>query len=130
MPGIPAPAVYAVAGLGGMGLAKFLIFDAIGAAMIAGLVAGLGYGVGQHAVDVALLIDEYALWITLALVAVVSVRAGAPRLPGGPGDEGRCSARLTVTGPCPDRPGTSSVRRGVRRPPVRGAPPTGRRRRR
>lgn len=76
LPGIPAPAVYAVGGLGGMGLAKFLIFDAIGAAMIAGLVAGLGYGVGQHAVDVVLLIDEYALWITLGLVAVVSVRAG------------------------------------------------------
>jgi membrane-associated protein len=76
LPGIPAPAVYAVAGLAGMRLVTFLIFDAIGAALIAGLVAGLGYGVGQHAVDVVLMIDEYALWITLALVVVVSVRAG------------------------------------------------------
>ncbi len=76
LPGVPAPAVFAVAGLGGMGLIRFLLFDAIGAAVIAGLVAGLGYGVGRHAVDVVLLIDRYALWITLGLVAVVAVRAG------------------------------------------------------
>jgi membrane protein DedA with SNARE-associated domain len=76
LPGIPAPAVFAVAGLGGMRLVPFLIFDAIGAALIAGLVGGLGYGVGQHAVDLVLMIDEYALWITLALVVVVSVRTG------------------------------------------------------
>jgi membrane-associated protein len=76
LPGIPAPAVYAVAGLAGMRLASFLIFDALGAALVAGLVAGLGYGVGQHAVDVVLLIDEYALWITLVLVVVVSSQAG------------------------------------------------------
>ncbi|HSK57708.1 MAG TPA: DedA family protein [Actinomycetospora sp.] len=76
LPGIPAPAVFAVAGLGGMRLLAFLVYDAIGAALIAGLVAGLGYGVGQHAVDVVLMIDRYALWITLALIAVVSIRAG------------------------------------------------------
>ena len=76
LPGIPAPAVFAVAGLGGMRLVPFLIFDAMGAALIAGLVASLGYGVGQHGVDAVLMIDEYALWITLALVVVVSVRAG------------------------------------------------------
>ncbi|TQM02794.1 DedA family protein [Pseudonocardia kunmingensis] len=75
LPGIPAPAVYAVAGLAGMRLTSFLIFDALGAALVAGLVAGLGHGVGQHAVDVVLMIDEYALWITLALVVVVSARA-------------------------------------------------------
>lgn len=76
LPGIPAPAVFAVAGLAGMRLVPFLLVDAVGAALVAGLVAGLGYGVGQHAVDVVLMIDEYALWITLALVVVVSVRAG------------------------------------------------------
>ena len=76
LPGIPAPAVFAVAGLGGMGLVRFLIFDAIGAALITGLVAGLGYAVGQSAVDIVLLIDDYALYITLALVVLVSFRAG------------------------------------------------------
>jgi membrane-associated protein len=76
LPGIPAPAVFAVAGLGGMRLVTFLLYDAIGAALVAGLVAGLGYGAGQHAVDVVLAIDRYALWITLGLVVVVSLRAG------------------------------------------------------
>ncbi|TCK22311.1 DedA family protein [Pseudonocardia endophytica] len=75
LPGVPAPAVFAVAGLGGMRLIPFLVFDAIGAAAIAGLVAGLGFGVGQHGVDVVLMIDKYALWITLALVAVVTIKA-------------------------------------------------------
>jgi membrane-associated protein len=75
LPGVPAPAVFAVAGLGGMRLIPFLIFDAIGAAAVAGLVAGLGFGIGQHAVDVVLMVDKYALWITLALVAVVTIRA-------------------------------------------------------
>lgn len=76
LPGVPAPAVFAVAGLGGVGIIRFLLFDAIGAALIAGLVAGLGYGVGQHAVDVVLMIDKYALWIALTMIVVVSVRAG------------------------------------------------------
>ena len=76
LPGIPAPAVFAVAGLGGMRLLPFLIADAVGAAAIAGLVAGLGYGVGQDAVDVVLTIDDYALWITIGLAVVVAVKAG------------------------------------------------------
>lgn len=74
LPGVPAPAVFALAGLGRMRLVTFLLVDALGAAMITGLVAGLGYGVGQHAVDVVLMIDDYALWITLALVGVVTVQ--------------------------------------------------------
>ncbi|OLM01504.1 hypothetical protein Ae406Ps2_1504c [Pseudonocardia sp. Ae406_Ps2] len=76
LPGIPAAAVFAVAGLGKMRLWTFLLFDAIGAALITGLVAGLGFGLGQHAVDVVLAIDKYALWISLALVVLVSVQAG------------------------------------------------------
>ncbi|ALE73080.1 membrane protein [Pseudonocardia sp. EC080610-09] len=73
IPGVPAPAVFALAGLGRMRLATFLLFDALGAALMTGLVAGLGFGLGQHAVDVVLMIDEYALYVTLGLVAVVTV---------------------------------------------------------
>jgi membrane-associated protein len=73
IPGIPAPAVFALAGLGRMRLVTFLLFDALGAALMTGLVAGLGFGLGQHAVDVVLMIDEYALYVTLGLVAVVTV---------------------------------------------------------
>jgi membrane-associated protein len=75
LPGVPAPAVFALAGLGRIRLVPFLVLDAIGAAIMTGLVAGLGYGVGQHAVDVVLLVDKYALWITLSLIAVVTVKA-------------------------------------------------------
>nr|ACL11815.1 putative membrane associated protein [Mycolicibacterium brisbanense] len=75
LPGVPAPAVYALAGMGGMRLLPFMVLDALGAAFVAGSVAGLGYGVGQHAVDIVLAVDEYALWITLGLVVVISVQA-------------------------------------------------------
>ncbi len=74
LPGVPAAAVFATAGLAGMRLVRFLVADAIGALALVGLVAGLGYGVGQQAVDVVLLIDRYALWISLALVVVVAFR--------------------------------------------------------
>lgn len=76
LPGVPAPAVFALAGMGRVRLLPFMAFNAIGAALIAGLVAGLGYGIGQHAVDVVLAVDEYALWITLGIVVVISIRAG------------------------------------------------------
>ena len=76
LPGVPAVAVYCLAGLTRMRLLTFLLFDALGALLVVGLVAGLGYGLGQHAVDVVLLVDKYALWVSLALVVVVSVAAG------------------------------------------------------
>lgn len=76
LPGVPAVAVFALAGLGRMRLATFLLFDAIGAALITGLVAGLGYGLGQHAVDVVLAVDQYALYISLALIVFVAFRTG------------------------------------------------------
>ncbi|MEJ2867697.1 DedA family protein [Actinomycetospora sp. OC33-EN08] len=75
LPGVPAPAVYAVAGLGRVRLLPFMVLDAIGAAITAGLVAGLGFAVGQHAVDAVLVVEKYALWITLSLVMVIAVRA-------------------------------------------------------
>lgn len=76
LPGVPAVAVFALAGLGRMRLVTFLLFDAVGAALITGLVAGLGYGLGQHAVDVVLTVDKYALYISLALIVFVAYRSG------------------------------------------------------
>ncbi len=87
LPGVPAAAVFATAGLARMRLVPFLVADAIGALALVGLVAGLGYGVGQHAVDVVLLVDRYALWISLALVVVVAVRVA--RRGGRPAPAGR-----------------------------------------
>ena len=76
LPGIPAVAVFALAGLGRMRLATFLLFDAIGAALMTGLVAGLGYGLGQYAVDVVLAVDKYALYVSLVLIVFVAYRSG------------------------------------------------------
>jgi membrane protein DedA with SNARE-associated domain len=76
LPGVPSLPLFLLAGLAGTRLTVFLVLDALGSALVAGLVAGLGYGLGQTAVDVVLTIDRYALWASLALVVIVSLRAG------------------------------------------------------
>ena len=81
LPGIPAVAVFALAGLNRMRFATFLLFDALGAALMVGLVAGLGYGLGQYAVDVVLLVDKYSLWVLLAIIfggVILSARRNRP----------------------------------------------------
>jgi len=79
LPGVPAVAVYCLAGLSRMRLVTFLVFDALGALIMVGLVAGLGYGLGQHAVDLVLLVDKYALWVSLALIVGLSFLSGLRR---------------------------------------------------
>jgi len=54
-----------------MRLVTFLILDAIGSLLWAGLLAGLGYELGHHAVVVAQSISHYGLWISLGLVVVI-----------------------------------------------------------
>lgn len=76
LPGVPSVPLFLLAGLAGMPLVAFLALDAIGSGLVVGLIAGLGYGLGQAAVDVVLTIDQYALWVSIALIVVVSVRAG------------------------------------------------------
>ncbi|WP_211189501.1 DedA family protein [Actinomycetospora sp. TBRC 11914] len=81
-PGIPSAPLFLLAGLAGMPLVAFLVLDAIGSGLVVGLVAGLGYGLGQTAVDVVLTINQYALWVSIALIVVVSVQAGRRGPPG------------------------------------------------
>jgi membrane protein DedA with SNARE-associated domain len=69
-PGVPTAVVYAMAGWAGMRLATFLVLDLAGALLATGLVAGLGYGLGQRAVDLALLVDRYASLVSLTMIAV------------------------------------------------------------
>jgi membrane protein DedA with SNARE-associated domain len=68
LPGVPTVIVYAMAGLAGMRLVTFVILDLAGALLITGLVAGLGFHLGQYAVDLVLLIDRYASMVGLALI--------------------------------------------------------------
>ena len=68
---IPNAIIYVIAGWAGMGLVTFLILDAIGTLLWAGMLAGLGYELGHHAVVVAQSISRYGLWISIGLVVVI-----------------------------------------------------------
>jgi membrane-associated protein len=68
---LPNAIVYAVAGWAGMSVATFLILDLISTLLWAGMLAGLGYSLGRHAVVVAQTISRYGLWVSIALVVVV-----------------------------------------------------------
>jgi membrane protein DedA with SNARE-associated domain len=70
LPGIPTAVVYAVAGWARMRLATFLLLDLVGAVLMTTLVAGLGYSLGQRAVDLVLMIDRYASVVSLTMITV------------------------------------------------------------
>jgi membrane protein DedA with SNARE-associated domain len=84
---IPNVLVYAAVGWAGMRLVTFLILDVLGAFLWVALMVGLGYAIGQRAVDVAHAISHYSLVVTAALVVVVIARqvwVGRRAAPGGP----------------------------------------------
>ena len=70
---IPNALVYAAAGWTGMGWLTFLILDVIGTLLWAGMLAGLGWALGQSAVHVAQEISKYGLWFSIAIVVLVVV---------------------------------------------------------
>jgi len=67
----PGMVIYVIAGWAGMRLVTFLMLNLIGTLMWAGALAGLGYAMGQRAVDIAQAVSHYGLWISLALVALI-----------------------------------------------------------
>jgi membrane protein DedA with SNARE-associated domain len=71
---VPNVLIYAAVGWAGMGLATFLLLDILGAAIWVALLVGLGYAVGQRAVDVAHAVSHYALVITVGLVVALVAR--------------------------------------------------------
>jgi membrane-associated protein len=68
---IPSAIIFVVVGWAGMRLVTFLILDLIGSLLWAGMLVGLGYELGHHAVVVAQTISHYGLWFSLGLVALV-----------------------------------------------------------
>lgn len=80
LPGIPTPIVYAMAGLAGMRLTTFLILDFVGALIVTGLTAVLGYELGQNAVDVVLMVDRYAGIVSLTLISTTFLIPALRRL--------------------------------------------------
>jgi membrane-associated protein len=67
---IPRAVIYVIAGWAGMRLITFLILDLIGALLWAGLLSGLGYALGHHAVVAAMAISRYSWWFTIGIVAL------------------------------------------------------------
>jgi len=67
---IPRAIIGVIAGWAGMRLVTFLILDLIGALLWAGLLAGLGYALGHHAVVAARTISHYSWWFTIGIVAL------------------------------------------------------------
>jgi membrane-associated protein len=70
---IPRAIVYVLAGWARMRLVTFLILDLISALLWAGLLAGLGYALGHHAVVAAKTISHYSWWITIGIVALTLI---------------------------------------------------------
>jgi membrane protein DedA with SNARE-associated domain len=67
---IPRAVIFVIAGWARMKLVTFLILDLIGTLLWAGLLAGLGYALGHHAVVAAKTISHYSWWVTIAIVAL------------------------------------------------------------
>jgi membrane-associated protein len=67
---IPRAIIYAIAGWAGMRLTTFLILDLTGALLWAGLLCGLGYALGHHAVVAAMAISRYSWWFTIGIAAL------------------------------------------------------------
>ena len=71
---IPRAIIFVIVGWAGMRLVTFFILDVISVLLWAGLLAGLGYTLGHHAVVAAKTISHYSLWFTIGIV-VLSVLA-------------------------------------------------------
>jgi membrane protein DedA with SNARE-associated domain len=70
---VPNAIIYVIAGWAGVSLMTFLVLDLIGTMMWTGMLAGLGYALGHHAVVVAQAISRYGLWFSIAIVALIIV---------------------------------------------------------
>lgn len=68
LPGVPAALVMLVAGWNGMRLWAFLAANVASSAVVASIMAWIGYAIGQPAVDLVGQIDKYAIFVSIAIV--------------------------------------------------------------
>lgn len=82
---VPNVLIFAASGLSGMRLRTFLALDLLGTLLWVGPVVGLGYAVGQPAVDVVHRIDHYSTYLTIGVVVVlIGLQARGHRRAGPP----------------------------------------------
>jgi membrane-associated protein len=70
---VPNAIIYVIAGWAGVSLVTFLVLDLIGTMLWTGMLAGLGYALGHHAVVVAQAISRYGLWFSIAILTLIIV---------------------------------------------------------
>ncbi len=68
---IPVMLIAVAVGFGGMSLRTYILLDIIAAMLWLGLLVGLGYAIGQSAIDTVEAISRYALWISLGLIVII-----------------------------------------------------------
>lgn len=71
LPGVPSALVCVLAGWARMPLTTFLALNFVGAVVTTTAVGTLGFTLGQTAIDVVLLVDKYAGWVSLSLIALL-----------------------------------------------------------
>jgi membrane protein DedA with SNARE-associated domain len=70
---VPNAVIFVIAGWSGVSLITFLVLDLIGTMLWTGMLAGLGYALGHHAVVVAQTVSRYGLWFSIAIIMVIIV---------------------------------------------------------
>lgn len=73
LPGVPSAVTHVIAGVSGMRLGTYLLLDALGALVVTGTVAWIGFTSGQTGVDLVLLVDRYATWLMIALIFAMAM---------------------------------------------------------
>lgn len=68
---VPVMVIFIAVGWSGMSLRRFLLLDVIGTATWIATLVGLGWELGQRAVDLAGAVSHYSLYVTIALVVLV-----------------------------------------------------------
>ena len=104
-----------------MRLRTFLLLDLIGSLLWIALCVGLGYAIGQSAVDVAKGVSRYALYLTIGLI-VRDLRAPVRGVARAPSALRSLAQRRGPRRPAPRgrRPPRAARRRAPRRPPPGG----------
>jgi len=70
---VPNAIIYVIAGWAGVSLITFVVLDLIGTMLWTGMLIGLGYALGHHAVVVAQTVSRYGLWFSVAIVMLIIV---------------------------------------------------------
>lgn len=71
---IPVALIAVAVGMSGMSLPVYMVLDAVGALIWLGLLAGLGFAIGNPARRVADQISHYSIEVTIALVVFIVLR--------------------------------------------------------